>query len=109
MFLSFPNQKVWDKSVLLQSLAKLCHPSTLWRKQKMNNSNNKDNEQVASGSLFLKFNLTRQTIVAILGSISLFSSGFYAGFAYGQKSPKSLESVPQVLPKNPQPPAAPKM
>jgi hypothetical protein len=75
----------------------------------MNNSSNKDNEQVASGSLSLKFNLSRQTIIAILGSLSLFSTGFYAGFAYGQKLPKNLESVPQVLPEHPEPPAAPKM
>ena len=57
-----------------------------------------ENEQVASGLISLKFNLTQKTIIAILSSVSLFSSGFYAGFAHGQNLSKIGEPASPATP-----------
>jgi ABC-type uncharacterized transport system fused permease/ATPase subunit len=65
-----------------------------------NENQQQDNEHVASGSVSLKFNLTQKTIIAIVSSVSLFSSGFYAGFTHGQNVAKSLEMAPSFMPES---------
>ncbi len=73
----------------------------------MKEFNPNENKQVASGSVSFKFSLTRKTIIALLSSVSLFSSGFYAGFSHAQ-SPDT-EPLPLLRPEASQSSTEPKL
>lgn len=63
-------------------------------KNQFPNPNTNDNENILSG--WFSLNISRKTLVTLVGSISLFCSGFYSGTAFAQRQnqPSAIPSVP---------------